>query len=75
MLFVLYWYELLLAFSGSESLHVCTACIWSCEHASFCVEVFMHHIYKKNLSSLSRTAGHKITPLTVVFSRFSSDDV
>ena len=23
-----------------ESLHVCTMCIWRCEHARFCVEVF-----------------------------------
>ena len=23
-----------------ESLHVCTVCIWRCEHARFCVEVF-----------------------------------
>ena len=24
-----------------ESLHVCTVCIWRCEHARFCVEVFL----------------------------------
>ena len=23
-----------------ESLHVCTVCIWRCEHARFCVEFF-----------------------------------
>ena len=23
-----------------ESLHVCTVCIWRCEHARFCVEAF-----------------------------------
>ena len=23
-----------------ESLHVCTVCIWRCEHARFCVEKF-----------------------------------
>ena len=23
-----------------ESLHVCTVCIWRCEHTRFCVEVF-----------------------------------
>ena len=23
-----------------KSLHVCTVCIWRCEHARFCVEVF-----------------------------------
>ena len=23
-----------------ESLHVCTVCIWRCEHARFCVEGF-----------------------------------
>ena len=31
-----------------ESLHVCTVCIWRCEHARFCVEVFLRAIYKKN---------------------------
>jgi len=29
-----------------ESLHVCTVCIWRCEHARFCVEVFLCAIYK-----------------------------
>ena len=29
-----------------ESLHVCTVCIWRCEHARFCVEVF-YALYKK----------------------------
>ena len=28
-----------------ESLHVCTVCIWRCEHARFCVEVF-YALYK-----------------------------
>ena len=23
-----------------ESLHICTVCIWRCEHARFCVEGF-----------------------------------
>ena len=29
-----------------DSLHVCTVCIWRCEHARFCVEVFLCAIYK-----------------------------
>ena len=29
-----------------ESLHVCTVCIWRCEHARFCVEVILCVIYK-----------------------------
>ena len=28
-----------------ESLHVCTVCLWPCEHARFCVEMFMRHVY------------------------------
>ena len=28
-----------------ESLHVCTVCIWRCEHARFCVEVILCAIY------------------------------
>ena len=28
-----------------KSLHVCTVCIWRCEHARFCVEVFLCAIY------------------------------
>ena len=26
-----------------ESLHVCTVCIWLCEHARFCVDFFFKH--------------------------------
>ena len=29
-----------LAVLACESLHVCTVCIWRCEHARFCVEGF-----------------------------------
>lgn len=28
-----------------ENLHVYTVCIWLCEHAWFCAEVFMRHMY------------------------------
>ena len=28
-----------------ESLHVCTVGVWCCEHARFCVEVFIHNIF------------------------------
>ena len=35
-----FWYECPLVVLACESLHVCTVCIWRCEHAWFCVEVF-----------------------------------
>ena len=35
-----FWYECPLVVLACESLHVCTVCIWRCEHARFCVEVF-----------------------------------
>ena len=35
-----FWYECPLVVIACESLHVCTVCIWRCEHARFCVEVF-----------------------------------
>ena len=28
-----------------ESLHVCTVCLCPCEHARFCVEMLMCHVY------------------------------
>ena len=43
-LFVLYWNECLLVVLACESLPVCTVCIYHCEHARLCVEVFMRHI-------------------------------
>ena len=33
-------YECPLVVLACESLHVCTVCIWRCEHARFCVDVF-----------------------------------
>ena len=44
-LFVLDWYEYFWVVLACESLHVCTVCIQRCEHARFCVEVFMWHIF------------------------------
>ena len=35
-----FWYECPLVVLACESLHVCTVCIWRCEHTRFCVEVF-----------------------------------
>ena len=26
-----------------ESLHVCIMCVWRCDHARFCVDIFMRH--------------------------------
>ena len=40
-----FWYECPVVVLACESLHVCTACIWHCEHARFCVEVFLCAIY------------------------------
>ena len=37
--------SVLLVVLACESLHVCTVCIWHCEHARFCVEVFLCAIY------------------------------
>ena len=34
-----FWYQCPLEVLGCESLHVCTVCIWRCEHARFCVEL------------------------------------
>ena len=39
-----FWYECPLVVLACKSLHVCTVCIWRCEHARFCVEVF-HALY------------------------------
>ena len=35
-----FWFECPLVVLACESLHVCIVCIWRCEHARFCVEVF-----------------------------------
>ena len=43
-LFVLYWYECLLVVLAYESLHVCTVCMWNCEHARFYVVAFIRHL-------------------------------
>ena len=42
-----FWYECSSVVLACESLHVCTVCIWRCEHAMFCVEFFLCAIYKK----------------------------
>ena len=41
-----FWYECPLVVLACESLHVCTVCIWRCEHARFCVEVYVCAVYK-----------------------------
>ena len=41
-----------------ESLHVCTVCIWRCEHARFCVEGF-YVLYKKFHSFIHRLTADK----------------
>ena len=30
--------------TDSERLHIGTVCIWHCEHAHFCKDIFIHHI-------------------------------
>ena len=52
-----------------ESLHVCTVCIWRCEHARFCVEgfyalyinfhSFIHYSFPCGVVS-ANNAGHRI---------------
>ena len=45
-----------------ESLHVCTVCIWHCEHARFCVEVF-YALYI-NFHSFIHSFIHVLIPQT-----------
>ena len=45
-----------------ESLHVCTVCIWRCEHARFCVEVF-YALYINVHSFIQTLAYHSLIPL------------
>ena len=44
-----------------ESLHVCTVCIWRCEHASFCVEGFyaLYINFHSFIHKKERTHGEK----------------
>ena len=54
-----------------ESLHVCTVCIWRCEHARFCVEVF-YALYINfhsfiQLSQLSDSSPACISDLLTVY--------
>ena len=51
-----FWYECPLVVLACESLHVCTVCIWRCEHARFCVEVF-HALYINFHSFINRDRG------------------
>ena len=39
-----FWYECPLVVLACESLHVCTVCIWRCEHARFCVSFHVLYI-------------------------------
>ena len=48
--------SVLLVVLACESLHVCTVCIWRCEHARFCVEVFFYALYL-NLHSFIYSFG------------------
>ena len=40
LLSIHFWHESPLVVLACESLHVYTVCIWRCEHARFCMEVF-----------------------------------
>ena len=40
----IFWYECPLVVLACESLHVCTVCIWRCEHARF-VWKFFYALY------------------------------
>ena len=54
-----------------ESLHVCTVCVWRCEHARFCVEgfyalyinfhSFIHSYLNRNCNFQFREAIQNVT--------------
>ena len=44
--FVFLGMNVLWLFLACESLHACTVCIWHCDHARFCMEVFLCAVYK-----------------------------
>ena len=46
-----------------ESLHVCTVCIWRCEYARFCVEVFYVLYINFYLPFIIITVVSKICPV------------
>ena len=46
-----------------ESLHVCTVCIWRCEHARFCVEGF-YALYI-NFHSFIHTNFRRVNPFNI----------
>ena len=56
-----FWYECPSVVLACESLHVCTVCIWRCEHTKFCAEVFqLCAIYKFSfIHSFSCMLGEK----------------
>ena len=47
-----------------ESLHVCTVCIWRCEHARFCVEGF-YALYINFHSFIHSAFAHTLVKVTV----------
>ena len=59
-LFEINWYECLLIVLACESSDGSTVCIWHCEHARVCVEVFMHHIYSF-FSFIAKRGLHEIS--------------
>ncbi len=59
-----------------ESLHVCTVCIWRCEHARFCVEGF-YALYINfhsfiHSSSMEYSSSHLLNRVTVASSAASA---
>ena len=57
--------SVLLVVLACESLHVCTVCIWRCEHARFCVEVF-YALYINFHSSIHSFAGCMLIVYNIV---------
>ena len=50
LFYLFYWYGCLSIVSACDSLHICTVCIWRCEHASFVVVFFFFsHNYIKTI--------------------------
>ena len=50
-----FWYECLLVVLACESLHICTVCIWRCEHARFCADFFNFYVLYIHFHSFIHT--------------------
>ena len=58
---VFFGMSVLWEFLACESLHVCTVCIWRCEHARFCMECF-YALYVNCHSSINSQKTRRPLP-------------